>query len=597
MTAKEIAQQLARDAEGICRLLLPNGKKDGKEWRVGDVSGSEGKSLGVRLTGNKAGQWKDFNEGHGGDLLDLWAITQGVSIGEALSQAKEHLGIREQRFTGGERSYTRPIKPKVSKPRDGEMDYLSGERKLDTRAIEAYRLAVRGQDIVFPHLRDGELVALKYMNPKSDKGGKWRWEKGCEPCLFGWQAIPEDAREVVICEGHMDAPSWWQMGKPALSIPNGATAHDWIEVDFEHLERFDTIWLAFDNDTPGQNAIPQVADRLGRERCRIIDIPKPWKDGNDLLKAGFDALKIEALFEKARTLDPDELKHASYYEDEVLDLLTGKKADLAGYRTPWAKAGDRFRFRRGELTILAGENFHGKSEACGHFVVDCLAQGALACVASLEYKPPRWLRNVGFQASAKRGEPLSDEYAKAVFDWVKRNLWVFDVSGAKVEKIVEVFEYARRRYGIDLFVIDNLQKCGIADDDYSSQKIFAEKLSDFARDHDVHVILVHHVNKSNDEGPRNKAGVKGSGGITDMANNVVIWWRNRGKERELEALGGTVDEEVLDKPDAMMIVEKQRETGDTPKILLWFDRHSGQFVQQRGHRPKQYVQWSIREQA
>lgn len=593
MKAKEIAQLLARDAEGMCRFLLPDGKREGKEWKAGSTAGESGKSLGVRLTGEKAGIWKDFATGESGDLLDLWAASKGISIGEALRDAKDHLGVRPQTFTGGERSYTRPEKPKVSKPKNAELEYLTAERKLSKGAIEAYRLASRDGEIVFPHIRDDELVAVKYMRTSGEKSKKWRWEKGCEPCLFGWQAIPADAREVVICEGHMDAPSWWDMGRPALSIPNGTSAMDWIEVDYEWLERFDTIWLAFDSDAPGQNAVPQVADRLGRERCRILDIPKPWKDGNDLLRSGFDALKACTLFEQARSLDPDELKHASYYEDEVLDLLTGKQVDLVGYRTPWSKVGQRFRFRRGELTILAGENFHGKSDACGHFTVDCLAQGALACVASLEYKPARWLRNITTQASAKSSEPMTRDYGQAVFDWIKRNLWVFDVSGAKVGSILEVFEYARRRYGIDLFVIDNLQKCGIADDDYAAQKIFAEKLSDFARDHDVHVILVHHVNKSSDEGPRHSSAIKGSGGITDMANNVIIWWRNRKKEREIEAAAGKpIDEDLLDQCDAMMIVEKQRETGDTPKVLLWFDKHCKQFKEKRDGRPKQYVRYS-----
>ena len=67
MTPKEISQLLAKDAESIARMLLPNGKRDGSEWRCGSVDGDEGTSLGVHLTGSKAGVWKDFSGGSGGD--------------------------------------------------------------------------------------------------------------------------------------------------------------------------------------------------------------------------------------------------------------------------------------------------------------------------------------------------------------------------------------------------------------------------------------------------------------------------------------------------------------------------------------------------
>ncbi|QBI77608.1 putative replication helicase, partial [Pseudomonas phage vB_Pae_CF67a] len=42
-----------------------------------------------------------------------------------------------------------------------------------------------------------------------------------EPCLFGWQAIPDGIREVTITEGEIDAMTAWQYGRPALSVPFG----------------------------------------------------------------------------------------------------------------------------------------------------------------------------------------------------------------------------------------------------------------------------------------------------------------------------------------------------------------------------------------
>jgi hypothetical protein len=62
---------------------------------------------------------------------------------------------------------------------------------------------------------------------------------------------------------------------------------------------------------------------------------------------------------------------------------------------------------------------------------------------------------------------------------LKGQLWAFDVAGsAKAQRILEVFSYARRRYGIELFVIDNLTKCGFDDDDYKPEEL--DKLQRFA---------------------------------------------------------------------------------------------------------------------
>lgn len=48
---------------------------------------------------------------------------------------------------------------------------------------------------------------------------------------------------------------------------------------------------------------------------------------------------------------------------------------------------------------------------------------------------------------------------------------MFDVTGtAKTRRILEVFAYAARRYGIRFFIIDNLAKCGLGEDDYNGQK-------------------------------------------------------------------------------------------------------------------------------
>ena len=80
-------------AEVLCRQLFPGGKKEGGEWKLADVSGAPGKSLGVQLTGSKAGLWHDRATGEGGDLAKLICLKDRVTLPQAVKQIEQALGI------------------------------------------------------------------------------------------------------------------------------------------------------------------------------------------------------------------------------------------------------------------------------------------------------------------------------------------------------------------------------------------------------------------------------------------------------------------------------------------------------------------------
>jgi len=598
MTPREISERLAQDAEGIAGMLLPQGKREGHEWRAGSVVGDAGKSLGVHLTGTKAGVWQDFAAGQGGDLLDLWAATRGVSLADAINQAKAHLGIRDPQFHPmPARTYSRPERPQCATLKAGSpvFAYLA-DRGLTAETLATYRIAERGREIVLPSLRDGELIAVKYLGIDRPSGKKSiRVEKDCEPALFGWQAIPDTARGVTVTEGEIDALSAFQMGFPALSVPfggGGGAKQQWIEHEFERLERFDTIYLALDNDQAGQQATAEIVERLGAHRCMVVSIPAPHKDLNDLLRAGWAPGQLRTLFDQAKTMDPSELRSAALYADDVVREFYPDGGSQPGFSTPWPKLHGRLAFRPGEVCILAGANGSGKSELAGHILLAALDHGERACVASLEFKSAKWLKRLTRQAAASR-EP-TPEHIRAVHRWYAGKLWAFDVTGtAKTGRILEVFAYAARRYGIRVFVIDNLAKCGLGEDDYNGQKHFVDGLTDFAKTHDAHVLLVHHTRKGESEDrPQSKWDIKGSGGITDMADSVLVLWRNKPKEeaiRQAEARRQTPDRDTLEKIDAALQCHKQRNGEEEPGVGLWFDRASHQFIERRGDAPRVYV--------
>jgi hypothetical protein len=81
-------------AEDVCRRLLPGGARHGNYWAAGDLSGAAGKSLRVRLEGERAGAWIDNATGDkGGDFVSLAAAVARMSQGEAARSLARMLGM------------------------------------------------------------------------------------------------------------------------------------------------------------------------------------------------------------------------------------------------------------------------------------------------------------------------------------------------------------------------------------------------------------------------------------------------------------------------------------------------------------------------
>ena len=97
--AADLARCLARNAEAVCRHYLPNGRRRGRYWVVGDVANTAGRSLFVRLTGpdsgkGAAGKWTDAATGQHGDLLDLIALNRRLErLRDVLDEARSFLSL------------------------------------------------------------------------------------------------------------------------------------------------------------------------------------------------------------------------------------------------------------------------------------------------------------------------------------------------------------------------------------------------------------------------------------------------------------------------------------------------------------------------
>jgi len=615
MELQQLKKALADRAENVCSLLLPGGKISGGEWVCGDIGGGAGQSLKVVLRGDKAGIWRDFSGDIGGsNLLELWVQAKSLPFQMALAEARQWLegqgvtnstSIRAAR----EKTYSKPSKKGITWLANKVEFYLTAERCIPREILELYRISMLAdvEAIVFPFLSEHgpEHAAqmIKYLKLERDENGKkipWT-SKDTPKVLFGKHTVQPTDRYLLISEGEIDAMSWKSMRIPGLcctSVPFGAKWEgkdgrdpndEWIDLDWEFLQRFERVYLSFDMDEAGRKACASIIKRLGREVCFVVNLPE--KDANALQQAGRGAELVKA-FNEAKTMDPEALRNAGDFWQAVVDRMFTQDANAKkGIPLPFGNY--PFHLRWNEWTLVTGINSSGKTTLIEFILIHLRKLGYPSCIGSFEVPTTQTLQFMVRQAlGTNTPERHVVESAK---DWFAGGFWFYDKVG-KVDwrDVLATFRYAYRRHGVRFFVIDSFMKLGIAGDDFDAQGLVLNAISDFVRDCDVHVFLIAHPRKLKSEDEVvNKMDVKGSGEITDQAHNVMLVYRNKKKEKEIEQMIKMKDEESKiaakrrAKPDTQLIIGKQKnDDGDEPTIDLWYIKESKQYFghhRLRGH--------------
>lgn len=94
---RDVKAMLCDNIAGLCRQLLPQGKREGRLWVAVNPVTNDGKregALKIALEGDR-GAWKDWRSGDKGDAIDLVAYIERTNRAGALRWAKDWLGIRQ----------------------------------------------------------------------------------------------------------------------------------------------------------------------------------------------------------------------------------------------------------------------------------------------------------------------------------------------------------------------------------------------------------------------------------------------------------------------------------------------------------------------
>lgn len=598
ITPQSVNDMIARRATEFAQWLFPDGKMESGFWVVGSVDGESGKSCKVYLNGDG---FYDFATSEGGDYIKLYELANRCDFIEAFQACKDWLGIDEPER---KRTFAKAERPKTVKQITKPVGAYLQSRGLSAETVNAFKVRedslFNKPAMFFPSMVGEELKHFKRICIERDEDGKKIMlpSKGTEPVLFGWQTIPQERMPlIVICEGEIDAMSLYQYGIFALSVPfgggDGKKQTNWIESEYERLSRFDEIILAMDMDEAGAKAAKEIANRLGLNRCRVAKLPH--KDANECLTNGVTQEDMIQCIAQAKHFEIEDIKSPDDFLDETMDWMFEDQTER-GFDTPWQKVNLEWRPSWHEITIINGVNGHGKSELANQLGLHAAYCGHPALIASMELTPKILNERLIKQAVASY-TPTRDLAEQALKD-LRNRIWITNfLDRLEPAKILSTIEYAYSRYGIKVFVIDSLMKCGISEDDYQGQKDFVDRLCDIKKRIPIHIFLVTHSRKGESEQkPTGKMDVKGSGAITDLVDNVLICWRNKQREYAIKKSkipdpNNPLTPEEIDlidnKPGSLLNLEKNRNGGREQRFGLFYERC--QFISKYQGSPTRYI--------
>lgn len=512
------------------------------------ICGEDRERLGIDI---ETGAWKCFNCNSGAKKTSslIYAYKNKSKIKTKENSAKDE---REEKCTIKHNLHLKFYKLLKKTSKYDTFKYLTEERKISKEAIKYFKLGARktftatdkrtkekfsydaGEHLAIPYLRGNTCVNLKYraLNPV-DKKSKWRREKGGVSILFNENVLDDiDYNEIFITESELDTISLWELGiKNVVGLTTGANSfkENW----YDRLLRFEKIYLVLDRDVAGLAGAKKIASRLGLGRCYNITLPDDVKDPNDFIKKysldDFNDLKLKA--------KPFEVEGVVSIKNAVKELfydLDHAEADVTGFESPWIKfnkiAG---KFKPGHLIVLCGKPKSGKTTWAldfGRHICEAYGEavGMFSCEMKEKALAQKYIQMVTPEyTSLEDMEIIDRKYAQYKMRKFSNKLHIRypqrgELELDKVEKIIEDMVH---RYGIKLFIFDNLHFLCRGENekemiDKATQmfKLMAENLG-------ITLFLITHPRKTTGNKQLKNEDLKGSSSIFQDADLVILMHR------------------------------------------------------------------------
>jgi twinkle protein len=562
--------------EVIGHLIGPIPQRGGY-YTCGDLTGAAGKSLRINA---RTGVWEDFATGDKGDIIELFKFKNPKGF---ISDIQEFLGIRK--------SY-QPSAPMQKPKKDwdnlehGDFAYSYFDRRgISEETVDKYSRFIKkkGDSIVYlcGTKKDG-LVYAHYKSP--DKSHNPYGTKDSQKCLWGHDHSSEE-EAVIITEGMEDALCFAEQGCgiPVVSVPCGAENLKWTLLSSSWLRHCKKIYIATDNDQPGDKLAEYIVSSFGARKCLRIKFGAA-KDANEFHLNDESGEGLKKLIENSVEIRPKGIMNLK----DVIEYRDAKRTGASVIELPlidWKEF--QWRLRLSELTVVTGETTCGKSTLLYNAAVYYAAvQTATVGVISPELDPDMIMDNF---ASIASGDRFSEIYRSRHHDALSRlqencNDLIHIVNAAEDRSERQIFKWLDylADIGSQVIIIDALQDLGMDMYDNSVVAAFMRRIQQFAKDSRAHVFLTAHTRKAHDDAsqgsvfnsdsfPATKQ-ILGSNAIGTMAFNIIAVIRNT-KKQDVMLDPQASDEqraEVTGQPDGGIKVLKDKNSGMNKGSVLYY---------------------------
>ena len=398
----------------------------------------------------------------------------------------------------------------------------------------------------YPHTSKGKEVA-QAIRVVANK--KFSWMGSPKDLDFFGQSICGDGgKMIIVTEGVCDCLAAKQMllsldkNYRVVSLVNGASAAPKdFKNNYEWINAFDNIFLAFDQDEPGQKAAEKVAQLFSPNKVKNMIFSE--KDANGLLLSGKAKEFLSAIF-SAKEKRPDGIVGVEDIFDEAIT------PPYMGLSWPWPTLTEAtYGYRRGELYGVGAGSGSGKTE----FFKECINHtiqhhGLKAGVIFLEEPAAKTLKvlagkrvNKRFHIPADRGGDWTIEELVDGINDLKGKVYLYNHFGSKDwESIKAKVKYMVVVLGIRDIYIDHLTALVAQEDnEYKALNKLMEEMSSLCQELDCSIFYISHLRKANgtphEEGGRVTADqFKGSGSIVFWSNFLFGLERNQQAEDDDE---------------------------------------------------------------
>ena len=228
----------------------------------------------------------------------------------------------------------------------------------------------------------------------------------------------------------------------------------------------------------------------------------------------------------------------------------------------------------GELTVLSGLNASGKTSWLNCLALNVIQQGFKVAIWSGEMQDWRfqgWLNQMAAGKNyVRKKEGFENFYytpskvCEQIDAWVDNKLFLYNNSyGNNWQQLFNDVKELVESEGVQLIVLDNLAALcidGYESGTYANQTKFILDVKDYAKQKNIHVILVAHPRKQNDF--LRKESISGTADLTNIADNVFLIHRvgQDFQKRAGEFLGESKVQEYLGFSNVLEVA-KNRQMG------------------------------------